>query len=96
MRSVLTLVADPAAASLRPSHIAGTREALAAAGMAPGIPDWLATGIACDLAFEGDAAAALGAARAALACAAVDACAQPLEVAAWFLAGSVNRIALLL
>lgn len=77
MQSVLTLVADPAAASLRPTHIARTRDALVDAGMTPGIPDWLATGIACDLAFDGDAAAALDAARAALAGAAVDAWAQP-------------------
>ncbi len=78
MQSVLTLVADPAAASLHPSHIAGTRDALVAAGATPGIPDWLATGIACDLAVDGAVAAALGAARTALAGAAIDAYAQPV------------------
>jgi phosphoserine phosphatase len=78
---VLTLVADPAAASLTPAHIAAVRDALAggaAGGLAPGIPDWLATGIACDLPFDGDAEAALAAARAALGPAPIDAFAQPI------------------
>jgi phosphoserine phosphatase len=77
MQSVLTLVADPATSPLAPSHIASTRDALVDAGMTPGIPDWLASGIACDLPFSGDAARALAVARAALAGVAVDAYAQP-------------------
>lgn len=75
--AVLTLVADPAAAALAAAHVADARDAIA--GMAPGIPDWLATGIACDLPFEGDPAAALAAVRAAINGAAVDVFAQPAQ-----------------
>jgi phosphoserine phosphatase len=75
--SVLTLVADPATARLSPTHIAHARDALVAAGATPGIPDWLDTGVACDLPFAGDPAAGLAAVRAALDGAAIDAFAQP-------------------
>jgi phosphoserine phosphatase len=77
MNSVLTLVVDPAAASLAPAHLAVARDALVAAGAHPGIPDWLATAIACDLPFDGDPVAGLAAVRAALDGAAIDSYAQP-------------------
>src|SRR3546814_20326566 len=77
MNSVLTLVVDPVTASLAPSHLALARDALAAAGAHAGIPDWLATAIACDLPFDGDPASGLAAVRAALGGTAIDAYAQP-------------------
>lgn len=77
MKSVLTLVADPAGAALTPAHVAEARKALTASGAPAGLPDWLATGIACDLPFDADPRAMLDAARAALDGAAVDLFAQP-------------------
>ncbi len=77
MNSVLTLVVDPVTASLAPSHLVIARDAVASTGAHAGIPDWLATGIACDLPFDGDPAAGLAAVRAALGGAAIDAYAQP-------------------
>lgn len=79
MKSVLTLVADPAGDGLSPAHVAAARQALVGAGAGPGLPDWLAAGIACDLPFEGDPAAALTTVRAALDGQPVDAFAQGTE-----------------
>lgn len=77
MNSVLTLVADSAAADLCPADVARVRDALADNTGAAAAPDWLAEHIACDIAFQGDATAALRAARAALDGTAIDAFAQP-------------------
>lgn len=77
MNSVLTLVADPAAARLTPTHLASARDALVAAGGHPGIPGWLAAGIACDLPFDGDPVTGLAAVRTAFHGAAIDSFAQP-------------------
>ena len=60
MRSVLTLIADPATAKLSPETAEAARRALGAAGAvagavagaAVGDVDWLAPGIACDIPLE--------------------------------------------
>jgi phosphoserine phosphatase len=52
MRSVLTLIADPATAKLAPEAALAAWRALRAAGISTGDIDWLAPGIACDIAFE--------------------------------------------
>jgi len=67
MTHVLVLIANPARAGLHDSIAAEMRAALAAAGARPGGVDWLAPGIAADIPFAGDAAAARGAALATLA-----------------------------
>ena len=78
MESVLTLIVDPAAAGLDNSTVAEAAQALGAAGADTGQPDWLAPGIACDIAFEGPGRReAMAAARAALAGRPVDLVAQP-------------------
>jgi phosphoserine phosphatase len=51
MRSVLTLIADPATAKLSPETAAAAWRALSAAGASVGEADWLAPGIACDIPF---------------------------------------------
>ncbi len=53
MRSVLTLIADPATAKLTPETANMAWNALRAAGVMVGDIDWLAPGIACDIALEG-------------------------------------------
>lgn len=73
--TVLTLIA----ADLAPGAAAAVRDALEALGAETEKPDWLAPGVACDLAFNGLAAEqAEAAARDALGDAPVDLCAQPL------------------
>ena len=52
MRSVLTLIADPAAAKLTPETALLAWRALRAAGETVGDIDWLAPGIACDIALD--------------------------------------------
>ncbi|GIK98413.1 MAG: phosphoserine phosphatase SerB [Alphaproteobacteria bacterium] len=77
MNSVLTLVADSAAADLSPALARRVRDALGQPAESVAAPDWLAEHIACDIPFQGDTAAGLEAARAALGDAPVDAFAQP-------------------
>jgi phosphoserine phosphatase len=67
MTHVLVLIANPARAGLHDSIAAATRAALSEAGAAPGPVDWLAPGIAADIPFAGDPAAARGAALVTLA-----------------------------
>lgn len=52
MRSVLTLIADPATAKLTPETARAAWRALRAAGETVGDIDWLAPGIACDIALD--------------------------------------------
>lgn len=52
MRSVLTLIADPATAKLTPETALLAWRALRAAGETVGDIDWLAPGIACDIALD--------------------------------------------
>jgi phosphoserine phosphatase len=52
MRSVLTLIADPATAKLTPDTALLAWRALRAAGETVGDIDWLAPGIACDIALD--------------------------------------------
>jgi phosphoserine phosphatase len=52
MRSVLTLIADPATAKLTPETALAAWRALRAAGKTAGDIDWLAPGIACDIALD--------------------------------------------
>lgn len=75
MRSVLTLVAAPGT-ELTTGHVARLRQALGDAGAVAGVPDWLDTGIACDIPFEGAPAQGLAAARQVLDGEAIDAFAQ--------------------
>ena len=53
MNSVLTLVADSAAADLRPAHVDRVRNALDESVGAVAEPEWLAEHIACDVGFQG-------------------------------------------
>lgn len=81
MRSVLTLIADPATAKLSPETAEAAWRALgsAQAGAVGGV-DWLAPGIACDIAIEAPASPALRAiAVTALAGRPVDAVLQPMQ-----------------
>ncbi|WP_374444086.1 phosphoserine phosphatase SerB [Stella sp.] len=79
MTHVLTLVAGAAEGRLGPSVPAAAQAALAGAGARVGMPDWLAPGIACDLAYAADdPAAAHAAAALALAPAAIDVLATPV------------------
>jgi len=76
---VLTLVAGGAVPHLDDSTVARVRGALAAAGIVAGAPDWLASGLACDLPCGGRAAGEVTAeARAVLAGASVDVAVQPV------------------
>jgi len=78
MDSVLTLIADPAAAGLDDALLAAAVEALAEAGARPAPANWLAPGVACDLAFAGGAPdRAEAAVRARLAEAPLDLAVQP-------------------
>ena len=79
MSSVLTLIANPAGPAIEDSMVATARAALASSGVeAAGDAEWLAPGIACDIAFTGPAPPeAQAAVREALAAAPVDAVIQP-------------------
>jgi phosphoserine phosphatase len=79
MTHVLVLITDPARAGLNDSIIAAVRDGLAAAGVQPGTPRWLASGIAADIPFNGDPALARAAAKAVLTDHAVDAAIVPAE-----------------
>lgn len=86
MKSVLTLIANPADPILDASMAAVAGRALAAAGARTGGVAWLSPGIACDLAFEGiDASAAEDAARAALV-------GRPIDLVAQDAAGRRKRL----
>jgi phosphoserine phosphatase len=52
MRSVVTLVADPALPRLSPALAEDCVAALAGAGFGPGAPDWLAPNLACDIGLD--------------------------------------------
>jgi phosphoserine phosphatase len=78
MRSILTLIADPATAKLTPETALLAWNALRAAGENVGDIDWLAPGIACDIALDAAPAPALrDIAATALAGRPVDAVLQP-------------------
>jgi phosphoserine phosphatase len=78
MSHVVTLIADPATAPLDAAAVEAARAAIVAAGAEAGKPDWLAPGIACDIAVDAaDSAAAETAARRALDGAPVDLALQP-------------------
>lgn len=53
MSFVLTLVSAPDRSEIDTGIIRAIRAALAGAGGSPGEPDWLAPGLACDIAFNG-------------------------------------------
>lgn len=73
MHLVITLIAGPDGAGAVPGIAAAIAGAIGATG-----PDWLAPGTACDLVFDGDAAAAEQAARAAIGRVPIDCLVQPL------------------
>jgi phosphoserine phosphatase len=77
MTHALVLIADPARAGLNDTIIAAVRDGLAAAGIAPASPRWLAASIAADVEFSGDPALARAAAKTALGAHAVDAAIVP-------------------
>ncbi len=78
MDSVLTLIGDTASSAVDPALAAAAGAALAEAGAEVAPPDWLAPGIACDLAFDGVSLAVAGAAaRERLDGAPLDLAAQP-------------------
>ena len=56
MSHVVTLIADPAGIALDAAAVEAARAAIVAAGARTGKPDWLAPGIACDIAIETDQA----------------------------------------
>ncbi len=86
MESVLTLITDPAAAGLDNNTVGAAALALEAAGATTGPPDWLAPGVACDIAFVGlGPREATVAARAALA-------GQPVDLVAQAAAGRRKRL----
>jgi phosphoserine phosphatase len=76
MESVVTLVTPPDRPALGPAEIAAARGALAEVGRPPDGPDWLAPGIACDLATDAPPGTAGPAVAAALAGLPIDLCAQ--------------------
>ncbi len=53
MNNALTLITAPASAALVPDDLQTVANAIAALGGSSGDPNWLATGIACDLPFDG-------------------------------------------
>ncbi|MFQ5955303.1 MAG: phosphoserine phosphatase SerB [Kiloniellales bacterium] len=53
MSFVLTFIGNPADRSVDNQAVAAARQALQARGATCGDPDWLAEGVACDLAFTG-------------------------------------------
>ncbi len=80
MDSVLTVIGDAASRAVDAALAETLRAALAEAGARVAAPDWLAPGIACDLAFDGvSLARAEAAARDRLDGAPFDLAAQPLK-----------------
>jgi phosphoserine phosphatase len=78
MDSVLTLIGDPASSAVDPALAEAAGAALAETGARVAPPDWLAPGIACDLAFDGvSLAVAAAAARERLDGAPLDLATQP-------------------
>jgi phosphoserine phosphatase len=78
MSHVLTLIADPAGVALDAAAVEAARAAIVAAGARAGKPDWLAPGIACDVAVDVNQPDAVeAAARRALASAPYDIALQP-------------------
>lgn len=78
MDSVLTVIGNPASRAVDVALVEALRAALAEAGARVAAPDWLAPGIACDLAFDGvSPARAEAAARHRLDGAPLDLSAQP-------------------
>lgn len=53
MDNVLTLIGDPVTATLGRYDAQAATDAILRAGGAAGVPDWLADGVACDIAFGG-------------------------------------------
>ncbi|MEX0758035.1 MAG: phosphoserine phosphatase SerB [Tistlia sp.] len=53
MSFVVTLLADPRGVPVTAAEVEAARGTLGRAGAEVGAPDWLATGLACDLPFEG-------------------------------------------
>jgi phosphoserine phosphatase len=79
MSHVIVLTADPAGAALDHSTVAAALAALAKAAAEPGKPNWLAPGLACEVAFSaGDPDGASAAVRDALAGAPADVNIVPL------------------
>jgi phosphoserine phosphatase len=58
MNNVLTLIGNPANGGLPATAVAQARDALAATGADLAATDWLASDLACDIGFDGVAAAA--------------------------------------
>jgi phosphoserine phosphatase len=86
MPHVLTLIADPATATLDATVAEMARAAIVAAGAEASKPDWLAPAIACDIAVEAaDPAATEAAARRAL-------CGAPFDLALQPAAGRRKRL----
>jgi len=80
MKTILTLVCDPADPVVTPALASIVRDALTDAGGRAAAPDWLAAQIACDIDFEGlSDTEAEGIARTALGEAAIDVFAQAAE-----------------
>lgn len=78
MDSVLTLIGDPDSSAVDPALVEAAGAALAETGARVAPPDWLAPGIACDLAFDGvSLAVAAAAARERLDGAPLDLATQP-------------------
>jgi phosphoserine phosphatase len=78
MRHVVTLIAEPGGVALDAAAVEAARAAIVATGARTGKPDWLAPGVACDIALEApDPTAAEAAARAALGGAPFDVALQP-------------------
>lgn len=84
MDNVLTLIGDPATATLTASDADAATAAIRAQGGQTGIADWLDIGIACDLPFDG-AADAAAAVRDALA-------GRPVDIVTQNLAGRRKRL----
>lgn len=57
MKKILVLISDPGRPVLNEAAVAAATGALVKAGARVGTPDWLAPGIACDVPFDGPAAA---------------------------------------
>jgi phosphoserine phosphatase len=57
VKNVLVLISDPARPALDEAAVAAASESLLDGGATVGTPDWLAPGIACDVPFDGPAAA---------------------------------------
>ncbi len=80
MDSVLTLIGDPDSSAVDPALVEAAGAALAETGARVAPPDWLAPGIACDLAFDGvSLAVAATAARERLDGAPLDLATQPAK-----------------